>query len=236
MPNPFEGLDHLDLHSDLRITCGEVTLKIVPIRDYPTLAANVTNGLFPDGSSITMGTWYDPEHLEVSARRTLGYHFDRLTWAKKNKWDFVFGIYVPASEEFPANTRDGVVLAGVQSIGTEDDYAHTGEAGTGSYLAPQYRAHGYGKQARAAIVDFAFSHMGVNHMLTSALVYNDQSNGVSRAIGYEPDGIKLSEVAGGEWHELNCYRLRKEDWETKHRNNFPPVTISGEESIVAQIS
>jgi RimJ/RimL family protein N-acetyltransferase len=62
------------------------------------------------------------------------------------------------------------------------------EVSTGSWLGRRHQGLGLGKEMRAAVLAFAFDHLGAETARSSAYTDNRQSNGVSRSLGYQPDG------------------------------------------------
>jgi RimJ/RimL family protein N-acetyltransferase len=81
---------------------------------------------------------------------------------------------------------DGKVI-GMQSVHGRD-FAVTREVSTGSWLGRSYLGHGYGTEMRAAVLGFAFDHLGAVQARTSAYVDNEASLRVSRSLGYVDDG------------------------------------------------
>ncbi len=68
------------------------------------------------------------------------------------------------------------------------DFAVTREVSTGSWLGRAYQGHGYGTEMRAAVLGFAFDHLGAVQARTSAYADNEASLRVSRSLGYVDDG------------------------------------------------
>ncbi|MBB5958881.1 RimJ/RimL family protein N-acetyltransferase [Saccharothrix tamanrassetensis] len=81
---------------------------------------------------------------------------------------------------------DGRVI-GVQTL-SADSFAVTGEVGTGSWIGLRHQGRGLGTEMRAAVLVFAFDHLGARTARSSAFVDNPASLGVSRKLGYRPDG------------------------------------------------
>lgn len=66
---------------------------------------------------------------------------------------------------------------------------------THSWLVPDVRGRGFGKQMRAAVLTLAFQHLGATTAITEAWEDNASSLGVSRSLGYVENGVDLH--AGG---------------------------------------
>jgi RimJ/RimL family protein N-acetyltransferase len=89
---------------------------------------------------------------------------------------------------------DGRVI-GMQGMSAKN-FAVTREAHTGSWLGTRHQGQGYGTEMRAAVAMFAFDHLGADRMLSGAFVGNAASHGVSRKLGYRPDGTERMAVKG----------------------------------------
>ncbi|WP_158850717.1 GNAT family N-acetyltransferase [Saccharothrix deserti] len=81
---------------------------------------------------------------------------------------------------------DGRVI-GTQGLGA-DDFPILREVTSGSWLGLRYQGQGIGTEMRAAVLMFAFDHLGAVAARSSAFNDNAASHGVSRRLGYRPDG------------------------------------------------
>ena len=87
---------------------------------------------------------------------------------------------------------------------------------TGSWLGRPFHGLGYGKEMRAGVLGFAFDGLGARVAETEAYLDNGPSNGVSRSLGYEPNGI--SEFApGGVARTVQHFRMTAEMWRARPR-------------------
>lgn len=66
-----------------------------------------------------------------------------------------------------------------------------------SWIAGPYRRKGFGIQARELMLAFAFEQLGAEKAITSALVTNHASLGVSRHLGYEDEGVSPHDTGVG---------------------------------------
>lgn len=87
---------------------------------------------------------------------------------------------------------------------------------THSWLVPEARGLGLGKQMRAAVLELAFVGLGAIAAVTEAWDDNAASLGVSRALGYVDNGVDLHP------HGRRMQRLLLESWTSP-----VPVTVSG---------
>ncbi|MFF3997736.1 GNAT family N-acetyltransferase [Streptomyces cyaneofuscatus] len=90
------------------------------------------------------------------------------------------------------------------------------EVMTGSWLGLPHQGQGIGTEMRAAALHLAFEGLGARYAVSDARTDNAGSLGVSRRLGYEPDGLQI-EVIRGEAVTLRRVRLDRAGWE-KHRS------------------
>ena len=95
-------------------------------------------------------------------------------------------------------------------------YAALRTVRTGSWLGRPFHGLGYGKEMRAGVLGFAFDGLGARIAETEAYLDNGPSNGVSRSLGYEPNGI--SEFApGGVPRTVQHFRMTADMWRARPR-------------------
>jgi RimJ/RimL family protein N-acetyltransferase len=68
------------------------------------------------------------------------------------------------------------------------NFARRCSVGTGSWITRAHQGHGYGTEARSAVLDLAFGHLGAAEALTEYVEGNHASERVSRKLGYVPNG------------------------------------------------
>jgi RimJ/RimL family protein N-acetyltransferase len=118
--------------------------------------------------------WTDVPDAELGIN-TLRFYWSQRAQLRPDDWNLHFLIRL-----------DGKVI-GEQAVHGRD-FAVTREVSTGSWLGRRYQGHGYGTEMRAAVLAFAFDHLGAVQARTSAYVDNAASLGVSRSLGYVDDG------------------------------------------------
>lgn len=120
-----------------------------------------------------------------------------------------------------------VVLAGGEVVGTQElagaDFAVTREVETGSWLGLRHHGRGIGTEMRAAVLHLAFAGLGAETATSAAFTDNPASLGVSRRLGYEPDGLARHAVRG-QLRLDQRLRLDRDRW-AAHRT--VPVEIEG---------
>ena len=115
-----------------------------------------------------------------------------------------------------------VVMVGGRPVGEQTltgvDFATLGTVTTFSWLSTDLRGRGLGHEMRAAVLHLAFDGLGAKEASSDAFVDNAGSNAVSRALGYEPNGFEWA-TRRGEPALLNRWRLTKEAWERRRRDD-----------------
>ncbi len=108
-----------------------------------------------------------------------------------------------------------VVSAAGQVLGAQELEGHEfptlRTVDTASFLVPSARGRGYGKQMRRAVLALAFGPMGAQAAITSAWRDNHASLGVSRALGYQPNGESL-QARGDSADVMVHMRLLRARW------------------------
>src|SRR6185295_5583566 len=84
---------------------------------------------------------------------------------------------------------------------------------TSSYLIADVRGQGLGKRMRAAVLALAFGPLEAEAAITSAWHDNHASLGVSRALGYQDNGVSRMQREGGHGVDvLTHLMLSREAW------------------------
>jgi RimJ/RimL family protein N-acetyltransferase len=97
---------------------------------------------------------------------------------------------------------------------------------TGSWLGQEFQRRGLGKEMRGAVLALGFVGLGAEVATTEAFLDNPASAGVSRSLGYQPNGtgsIAPEDVA----RPTERFRMTRADWLGRPR---PTVEIEGLES------
>ena len=118
--------------------------------------------------------------------------------------------------------RDGELLGLQELEGTEFPMLRTVD--TSSWLVESARGAGIGKAIRRAVLALAFDHLGARAAITSAWHDNHASLGVSRSLGYQPNGGSL--LARGDGVDTLVHlRMTVDDW--RSAGGAPDVTVTG---------
>ena len=90
------------------------------------------------------------------------------------------------------------------------------EVTTTSWLGIDHHGQGYGTEARTGLLALAFDHLGAHAARTEVFQDNDASQGVSRKLGYERDGISV-DARGEEAVVSDRLRLTRDRWAQEER-------------------
>lgn len=99
------------------------------------------------------------------------------------------------------------------------DFTLFGSVTTFSWIAPAVRRRGLGREMRSAILHLAFAGLAAREATSEAFPDNDASNGVSRSLGYEPNGTNWATRRGNP-AIMRRWRLTRERWEHTRRDDL----------------
>lgn len=180
---------------DLRLTAPDLILRPMREEDLATVAAVL------------------PADVEQDPRATrYAVGDDRLSRgivAHQSYWSG-WGSWRPEAWRLPFLVTASDQLIGVQELeGT--DFVTLRTVDSSSFLIPSARGLGWGKQMRRAVLALAFGPLSAQAAITSAWHDNHASLGVSRRLGYRPNGESLH--SRGDHADVMVHlRLRRADW------------------------
>lgn len=120
-----------------------------------------------------------------------------------------------------------VVLDG-EPVGMQDligqEFSDFGTVTTFSWLSPDVRRRGLGREMRQAVLHLAFDGFGAREAESEAFFDNHASNRVSAALGYQPNGVNHA-TRRGEAAELNRWRLTRDQWLPTRRSDITLVGV-----------
>jgi RimJ/RimL family protein N-acetyltransferase len=193
----------------LRIRTPRLTLRWPTLEDLDALADLAYDGIHDPAEMPFSVPWTDASP-EERARATLQYHWSLWSSWMPARWTLELAVI-----------QDGVPV-GLQGIGATD-FAVAREVHSGSWLGRQYQGRGVGTEMRAAVLYLAFAGLGAESATTSAYLDNHASLGVSRKLGYQPDGIERHSRRS-KAVTLQRLRLDRARWEATRST---PVDIAG---------
>ena len=127
------------------------------------------------------------------------------------------GLWLPSAWVLELTVLQDGRPIGLQALEGED-FAVRRTVDSHSWLVPEARGRGLGKQMRAAVLELAFVHLSAAWAITEAWHDNAASLGVSRSLGYVDNGVDVH--AGPRL--MQRLRLAATDWVSP-----VPVTVAG---------
>lgn len=168
----------------LTIEAGPVVLRGISDEILPELCDLAVQGIHDPGEMPFYFPWTDAP-LEQLARNTAAYHWRARAEFAPQAWGLHLAVF-----------HEGR-LVGTQGFETSD-YLITRTGETGSWLGREFQGRGIGTAMRRAICAFAFDHLGAVAITSGAFLDNPSSLGVSRKLGYQPNGIRRLKRREGE--------------------------------------
>ncbi len=165
----------------------------------------------------------DVEFDPAAARFAVGEEqYQRGLLAHQTYWR-AYGTWTP--EAWRVNflvLRDGEIIGAQELEG--NDFLALRTVDTASFLVESARGKGLGQQMRRAVLGLAFGPLRAEAAITEAWHDNHASLGVSRALGYQPNGESRHRRGDGVDRMVHL-RLTRSDWLS--RGGAGDLTISG---------
>ena len=182
----------------LTLTSPRLTLRIVRDNDIPALLEAAYAGIHDPARMPFKVPWTDAEPEQM--RRD----FARHQWRQRisvqpNNWVLNFAVLY-----------DGKPI-GIQDLRAAD-FSVRKTVTSGSWLTQQHQGSGLGTEMRAAMLLFAFDHLGAEIAESSAASWNQASLGVSRHLGYEDNGTTRRTPRSGQLDEEQRLQLTSVDF------------------------
>jgi RimJ/RimL family protein N-acetyltransferase len=194
---------------DLRLTTGELVLRLPAEEELPAFAAVAAAGIHPP-EEMPFGIAWTDQPSPVRERASYQWWLSaRANWSVED-WVLTLGVWVAGE---PAGFQD---LVG-------RDFQKLRTVRTGSWLGLPFQGRGVGKLMRLAVLALAFDHLGAEVAESEAFIDNPASNKVSLAVGYKPNGYGRL-APRGVARETQRFRMALEDWRSRSR---PEVVIEG---------
>jgi len=202
----------------VRVQCEDLELRFLDDELLARLAEVGGNGIHDPATMPFTRSWTRGTPEEVR-RSILQYQWGlRGSWSRES-WSLELAV-----------VRDDEVL-GIQGAYGKD-FVVTRSAETGSWLGLRHHGQGVGKRMRLAILHLLFDGLGAEYATTSAFADNGPSNGVTRALGYAPNGETVVAREGRPARSLQ-YVLHREAWDARGPELRPAVTLVGVPSLRA---
>ena len=191
---------------DLRVTTPSLELRYPDDADLMEIATLAAHGVHPPDQMPFAVPWTDVPPPEQQ-RNTLK-HF----WLAR-------ATLTPETWSLPlVAVRDGEIV-GNQSVASQGDFRETKAVGTGSWVGQAHQGQGIGKEMRAAVLHLSFAGLGADVALSGAYIDNPASIAVSRALGYEDNGIHFGSRRGQPARQ-HMFRLERPAWDQRRRDDI----------------
>lgn len=188
----------------ITITTPLVTLRYPDDADLAALAEAASAGDLYDQAvqGRPLAGWVD-DPADRRARGVVTHHWQRSAEWSTCDWGLGLAV-VPHGERAPVGT---------QSISAVD-FGVTRSVSTGSWLRFDRQGQGIGAEMRAAVLHFAFVSLGALAAVSGAFEDNPRSLGVTRRLGYQPNGYQIKDRDGVPAKEL-LFVLERDHWQQR---------------------
>lgn len=176
----------------LRLATPRLVLRPLTDADIPALVAAAQSGIHDPGRSPFSHPWTSVPDTELPGNMAVHVWRTRAQTTAA-QWTLPFGVW-----------HDGE-LVGVQDL-VAADFGTLRTVSTGSWLRQSAQGRGIGTEMRTAVVLYAFDHLGAEIAESEAATWNRASLGVSRAVGYLPNGT-TRKSCGGSAQDVQLLRL-----------------------------
>ena len=193
----------------LTVRTPRLALRLPREGELAEAAALAGEGVHPPGERPFLTPWTDGGPVD-RARAVLRGHWHGLAAWEPASWALGLGVFL-----------DGRPIGMVTLRAT--DFPVVRQVVTSSWLGLRHHGRGYGTEARAGLLALAFDHLGATAALTEVFRDNHASQGVSRKLGYQPDGISV-DARDGVALVSDRLRLSVRRWRERER---PAVTVTG---------
>jgi len=142
----------------------------------------------------------------------------------EREWRWLRGIWAGRGHVSPNFWRlYFVVVVEGEAVGMQDvvgvDFATYASVTTFSWLSPDVRGLGLGREMRSAALHLAFLGLSAREATSEAFADNAASNSVSQRLGYQPNGTAWA-TRRGEPALLQRWRLTRENWASERRTDI----------------
>ncbi|RBI61490.1 N-acetyltransferase [halophilic archaeon] len=82
------------------------------------------------------------------------------------------------------------------------------------WIAPEHHGQGYGSDAAARLVEYAFTDRNLRRLGACVGGFNDASIALLESLGFEHEGTQREAAwYQGEYHDMLCYGLLRSEWQ-----------------------
>jgi RimJ/RimL family protein N-acetyltransferase len=152
----------------------------------------------------------DAIRYDIDPRQGRGAQLHQEYWRAMGTW-------TPDEWRLNFTVRRGGELLGAQELEGKS-FPTLRTVDSASFLVPEARGQGVGKRMRRAVLTLAFGPLGAEYAISSAWPDNAASLGVSRSLGYTPNGLQRERRGDGA-DDLVHLRLSRADWEASRQSS-----------------
>jgi RimJ/RimL family protein N-acetyltransferase len=194
---------------DLVVRTPRLEIRLPSDPELLVLADVAAAGIHDPGTMPFTNPWTDAEPA-VIRRSALQHWWSRRAEWRPHRWTFTGAVFI-----------DGQPV-GVQDVAAEN-FDRLRAVSTGSWLGRAFQGRGLGIEMRAAILHLAFAGLDATVAYSGAFIDNERSRRVSKAFGYEDNGVAVVDRRGRPDRVINL-RLERDHWEAVRRAD---ITIEG---------
>lgn len=194
----------------LTIATPRLRLRLPTDAELGGLANVAAHGVHDPSERPFLTPWTDGTAADRAAA-VLREHWEQLSTWDVDDWRLGLGVFAATGEPL------GMVTLRAK------DFPVVREVTTSSWLGLPHHGQGLGTEARLGLLTLAFDHLGAEAALTEVFQDNHASQGVSRKLGYERDGISR-DARGSEVLVSDRLRLTRARWATVPHSG---VTVDG---------
>lgn len=194
----------------LRVQTPRLSLRLPDHDELDALAQLAARGVHGPTERPFLTPWTEGSP-EDRARFVLREHWHQLSSWEVENWRLGLGVL-----------RHGGEPLGMVTLRARD-LSVVREVTTSSWLGLAHQGQGLGTEARVGLLTLAFEHLAATDATTEVFQDNQASQGVSRKLGYVPDGISR-DARGAEVLVSDRLRLTADRWTTQ---DHVAVTVHG---------
>jgi len=206
MTDPLWPLYHLRLRTE------RLELRLPNEVEIGELCLIAKAGIHP-ASEMPFGVAWSTKPSPRFEREYIQWHWkQRADWTPE-AWSLELAVFL------------GGRPIGSQSLAARE-FATFRAVNTGSWLGRPDQGRGLGKEMRAAVLALAFDGLDAEAATTEAFFDNPASAGVSRSLGYRPNGIG-SIAPEGVARETERFRMSRAEWLGRSRSEVLIDSLDG---------
>lgn len=201
---------------DLRVHTPRLELRYIDDELACSLAMLAAQGVH-DPASMPFGIpWTDVEPPRQQLN-TMRFYWRSRAELSASEWNINLAVIV-----------GGEVVGSTALIA--HDFPILLQFETGSWLGRAHQGRGLGKEMRVASLQLGFAGLGARWATTGAWSDNGPSLGVTRSLGYEPQGSRRS-VRRGAGATMLGYEMSREQWQASVRRD--DIVLDGVEPCLS---